>query len=182
MKKEDIKRHLKPYSVYDKRRTTINHAFASAIAPSDDYSEDKMQQALSFLGQIPDSDLLCVFCDSEAETWDHLLGLVKNGELRGFGHQIGNLVPCCKECNSKKGSKEFDRFIRESNRITKDKDELILLLKSYQNKFAIEIDLERLREKSPIEYGEFIKKKEKIFRLMSEADVLASTLRKSILD
>ncbi|QYJ92759.1 HNH endonuclease [Shewanella spartinae] len=182
MKKEDIKRYLKTYSVYSKRRTTINHAFASAIAPSDDYSEEKMKQALSFLGQLPDSDLLCVFCDSEAETWDHLLGLVKNGELRGFGHQIGNLVPCCKECNSKKGSKEFDRFIRESNRITKNKDELILLLKSYQNEFAIEIDLARLREKSSKEYDEFLKKKKEIFRLMSEADDLASTLRKSILD
>lgn len=182
MKKEDIKRHLKTYSVYSKRRTTINHAFASAIAPSDDYSEEKMDKALSFLGQTPDADLLCVFCDSEAETWDHLLGLVKGGELRGFGHQIGNLVPCCKECNSKKGSKEFDRFITESNRITKDKENLIILLQNYQKEFAKEIDLDRLRDRSPKEYDEFIKTKEQIFRLMSEADELANILRESILD
>jgi len=182
MKKEDIKRHLKTYSVYSKRRTTINHAFASAIAPSDEYSEEKISEALSFLGQAPDSDLICVFCDSEAETWDHLLGLVKDGKLRGFGHQIGNLVPCCKECNSKKGSKEFDRFIKESNRITKDRNQLISLLKNYQNKFAKEIDLNRLREKSPQEYDEFQKIKDRIFILMSEADELANILRKNILD
>ena len=76
MKKEDIKRHLKTYSVYDKRRTTINHAFASAIAPSDNYDENIINEALVFLEQNPNEDLKCVFCNEEAETWDHLIGLV----------------------------------------------------------------------------------------------------------
>lgn len=182
MKKEDIKRHLKIYSIYNKRRTTVNHAFASAIAPSDDYSEERMKQALSFLGQSPDEDLRCVFCDSEAETWDHLVGLVKGGELRGFGHQIGNLVPCCKECNSKKGSKEFYRFINESSRVNKDRKELISLLQAYQSKFSKEINLDLLRERSPKEYDEFQNTKEKIFELMSKADELAEGLRKNILE
>jgi hypothetical protein len=48
MKKEDIKRHLNTYSIYNKRRTTINHAFASAIAPSDNYDEKKISEALEF--------------------------------------------------------------------------------------------------------------------------------------
>jgi len=73
MKKEDIKHHLHTYSVYGKRRTTINHAFASVIiAPSDDYDETKISEALKFLGQNPNKDLKCVFCNDEAETWDHL--------------------------------------------------------------------------------------------------------------
>ena len=182
MKKEDIKRHLKTYSVYNKRRTTINHAFASAIAPSDDFDEEKMNEALKFLGQNPDEDLKCVFCNDEAETWDHLVGLVKNGELRGFGHQIGNLVPCCKKCNSKKGSKEFDKFIGEYNKIPFDKNELIELLSQYQRKFAKEINLNILKEKTSTDYEAFLKVKEEIFNLMEKADILAERLRKNILD
>ncbi|QFR43039.1 HNH endonuclease [Sulfurimonas xiamenensis] len=182
MKKEDIKRHLKTYSVYNKRRTTINHAFASAIAPSDDFNEEKMNEALKFLGQNPNEDLKCVFCNDEAETWDHLVGLVKNGELRGYGHQVGNLVPCCKKCNSKKGSKEFDKFINEYDKIYFDKTELIELLSQYQRKFAKEINLELLKNKSPNEYNDFQEVKKEIFNLMEKADVLAEKLRKNILD
>ena len=181
MKKEDIKRHLKTYSINNKRRTTINHAFASAIAPSDDYSEERISEALVFLGQSPDKDLTCIFCDEAAETWDHLVGLVKSGELRGFGHQIGNLVPCCKKCNSKKGSKEFSAFINNSNRVKKNKHELIKLLESYQCNFATEIDLELLRKRSPLEYDEFQTIMEKIFSLMKQADDLAEILRLNIL-
>jgi len=182
VKKEDIKRHLKTYSVYNKRRTTINHAFASAIAPSDNFDEDKMNEALKFLGQNPNEDLKCVFCNDYAETWDHLIGLVKDGELRGYGHQIGNLVPCCKQCNSKKGSKEFGRFIDEYSKIYFDKNELTELLSQYQAKFAKEINLDLLKEKTPDDYKDFLKVKQEIFTLMEKADVLAEKLRKNILD
>ncbi|MFT5836417.1 MAG: hypothetical protein ACI9RG_001323 [Sulfurimonas sp.] len=182
MKKEDIKRHLKTYSVYNKRRTTINHAFASAIAPSDDFDEDKMNEALKFLGQNPNKELKCVFCNEYAETWDHLVGLVKNGELRGYGHQIGNLVPCCKQCNSKKGSKEFDRFINEYNEIYCDKNGLIKLLSQYQMKFSKEINLNLLKEKTPETYKQFLKVKQEVFDLMEKADILAEKLRQNILD
>jgi len=182
MKKEDIKRHLHTYSVYGKRRTTINHAFASAIAPSDNYDEVKIGEALKFLGQNPNENLKCVFCNDEAETWDHLVGLVKNGELRGFGHQIGNLVPCCKNCNSKKGSKEFDKFINQYDKIFFDKNELIELLSQYQMKFAKEINLDLLGKKTPDEYKKFLQLKQEIFDLMEQADILAEKLRKNILD
>ena len=182
MKKEDIKRHLHTYSVYGKRRTTINHAFASAIAPSDDYDKQKINEALEFLGQNPNEDLKCVFCNDEAETWDHLVGLVKNGELRGFGHQIGNLVPCCKKCNSKKGSKEFDKFINQYDNIYFDKNKLVKLLSQYQMKFAKEINLDILKEKTPNEYKAFLKVKQEIFDLMEQADIIAEKLRKNILD
>lgn len=110
MKARSIVSHLKPYSIYKKRRTTIAHAFASALAPSDDYDEDKVRAALEALGQDPNS-LHCVFCFAPAETWDHLVSLVKNGEPNGHGHQIGNLVPCCRHCNSSKGGKPFEAYV-----------------------------------------------------------------------
>jgi hypothetical protein len=36
MKRESIRNHLRPYSILGRRRITINHAFASAIAPYDE--------------------------------------------------------------------------------------------------------------------------------------------------
>src|SRR5262249_13804437 len=39
VKLADIKPHLRPYSIVQRRRTTINHAFASALAPCDEYVE-----------------------------------------------------------------------------------------------------------------------------------------------
>jgi hypothetical protein len=178
--KKDIYRHIKTYSIYHKRRTTINHAFASAIAPSDSCSEKTISDALIFLGQDPDSDLNCVFCGAPGETWDHLVGLVKNGELRGYGHQIGNLVPCCKECNSKKGSKNLSIFIRESSRVNKNPEKLIKLLESYQEKFATEIDLTLLKSKLPQEFEEFNRIKNEILLLMKKADNVAEKLRENI--
>jgi hypothetical protein len=182
VRKEDIKRHLRTYSVYDKRSTTISHAFASAIAPTDQYNDDLLCGALRFLGQNPEDELTCVFCAAPAQTWDHLVGLVKAGELRGFGHQIGNLVPCCKGCNSEKGNKEFAVFINSSNRINGDKTELIRLLRSYQRRFAKEINLSELQRKLPNEYAEFQSVKQEIFELMKKADEIAKQLRDRIVE
>lgn len=179
MKKEDIKKHLSIYSIYNKRRTTINHAFASSIAPSDSYDDIKVSEAISYLGQSANSVLKCVYCEDEAQTWDHLVGLVKNNELRGYGHQIGNLVPCCKECNSKKGSKDYKVFIHEHNKIRKNKEKLINLLSSYQETYSTKLNFEKL--KASQEYEDFLIIKDKIFELMKEADLIAEKIRKNIL-
>jgi len=48
--------------------------------------------------------------------------------------------------------------------------------------FAKEIDLDLLKEKTPDEYKAFLEKKQEIFDLMEEADILAEKLRKNILD
>jgi len=110
LKAKSIVSHLKPYSIFKKRRTTIAHAFASALAPTDMYEEGKIEAALRALGQDPDN-LHCVYCFESAQTWDHLFNLVKGGESNGYGHQIGNLVPCCRDCNSSKGGKSFEAYI-----------------------------------------------------------------------
>lgn len=111
MKKQDIKRHLQDYSIYGKRKTTIVHAFASALSVADTYDESKVDQALRLLGQNPEKDLLCVYCNRAAETWDHIMAVVKKGKFSGFGHQVGNLIPCCKDCNSKKGNQDWKTFL-----------------------------------------------------------------------
>ncbi|QQK02974.1 hypothetical protein JFN94_02005 [Burkholderia anthina] len=110
MKAKSIGSHLKPYSIFKKRRTTIAHAFASALAPTDIYDKIKVDGALRALGLDPD-DLRCVYCSKSAQTWDHLFNLVTNGEANGCGHQIGNLVPSCRDCNSAKGGKPYEVFV-----------------------------------------------------------------------
>ena len=78
MKKRSIKSHLSLYSIFQKRRTTINHVFASAIAPVDEYDEVELGEAIRSLGQDPEGDLQCIYCGLRADTWDHLVDLVKN--------------------------------------------------------------------------------------------------------
>ena len=156
MKKEDIKKHLSIYSIYNKRRTTINHAFASSIAPSDSYDDIKVSEAISYLGQSANSVLKCVYCEDEAQTWDHVVGLVKNNELRGYGHQI-----------------------HEHNKIRKNKENLINLLSSYQETYSTKLNFEKL--KASQEYEDFLIIKDKIFELMKEADLIAEKIRKNIL-
>lgn len=180
MKKTTIKKHLNAYSIYGKRNSTINHAFASALAPFDNYDENKINEALQFLGQKGEAELLCVFCNNKATSWDHLTGLVKDKQLRGYGYQIGNLVPCCGTCNSQKGSKEFETFIKEDS-VKEDtaKTVLINLLNNYQKKFAKEINIQNLENEDEFKKYQFLK--EQIFKLMQEADVIATGLRTKIL-
>jgi hypothetical protein len=177
MKKQSIKSHLAPYSILQKRKTTINHAFASGIAPVDEYEEVKLGAALRLLGQDPDGDLICIYCGLQAETWDHLIGLVEKAELRGYGHQIGNLAPCCRDCNSKKGAKGWDVHLR---RVVPDQSAFeakYSLISSYIDRYAAPVNLKRAAEMLPDDWMRYCEIKREIFRLMAEADTVATRLR-----
>jgi hypothetical protein len=177
MKKQSIKFHLSQYLIHNKRKTTINHAFASAIAPVDTYDEAILSTALRVLGQNPDEELTCVYCGAQAETWDHLVGLVEKGELRGFGHQVGNLVPCCKKCNSKKGAKDWETHLEGEVTDEIDLEMKRQLIASYLAKYATPVNLENAKAQLPDDWIRYCAIKEEIFNLMKEADELADHLR-----
>lgn len=171
MGKKSIGKHLEPYSIYKKRRTTINHAFASAIAPSETYNEARLDEALKLLGQDPTRDLNCVYCDAPADTWDHLVGLVKSRGPSGHGHQLHNLVPCCKSCNSKKGGKAWEDFLQD-----KEKRQLIkLYIERCRDSAGLRRTDKPSQEQKDIE--EYYKVRDEIFRLMSKADTIAAKIR-----
>jgi len=180
MKKHSIKFHLSPYSIHQKRTTTINHAFASAIAPVDEYVEAIVGDALRLLGQNPDGDLFCVYCESPAETWDHLIGLVQNGELRGYGHQIGNLVPCCSKCNSEKGAKDWEVYLGKKLLDPSAFAEKRGRIASYRDRYAALVSLEYAKKQSPDDWTRYGQIKDEIFKLMNEADDVAARLRDTI--
>ena len=180
MKIESIKKYLKSYSIVNRRKTTINNAFASALAPFDNYDLVRLKNAMEFLGQADLENLICVYCGNFAETWDHLVGLVKNSELNGNGHQIGNLIPCCKSCNSKKGNQDWRTFIRKTIFDSEKSIQLEEKLDSYHQQFSTSLDLSWSRTNSPQLWEQYSVIKQKIFDLMTQADQIANQLRLEI--
>lgn len=179
MKIESIKSHLQSYSIMKKRQTTINHAFASAIAPNDSYDMKVIKEAVALLGQDPKKDLLCVYCDELAETWDHVFGLVRELKFSGYGHVIGNLLPCCKKCNSEKGNRDWEDFIKRKNNgnfIAK-----VNMLKQYFGKYLPKkVTYEEIKAVCPVEIDRLNLIKDRIIELFKEADTIAEKVREKI--
>ena len=175
MKKDTIKKKFKAQKIKG-RKSTVSGAFASALAPYDQYDEKRIDEAMKFLGQKNLPELTCVYCGKDANTWDHLVNLVKRGEFRGYGHLLGNLVPCCSDCNSKKRDVPFEDYILDKkNPISGNRKKLVDKLKSYQKKYANEIDVETLR--SHPKYSEYLILRDEIVEKMEEADLLAEEIR-----
>ena len=176
MKYSDIKRYLKPYSIHGLRKTTINHAFASSIAPCDAYSDEQVRDAIVRLGQDPNADLLCVYCGREAETWDHVFATVSDSEFSGAGHRLGNLLPCCKQCNSKKGNKDWDKYIDGLSAPESEKSRRKRIIAKY---LADLFHPDVLPSELP-EYRELLALRDQIIRIMQDADVLARNIREKM--
>lgn len=175
MKAKSIISHLKPYSIFKKRRTTIAHAFASALASADIYDEDKVAIALRALGQNPDN-LHCVYCCQPAQTWDHLFNLVKGGESNGHGHQIGNLVPCCRDCNSSKGGKSFEVYVDSLERLTHERRvQLKARLREHSAQNRTNRPLPSMNERVLLEKYRGIQ--DQVLALLQEADACATEIR-----
>jgi len=109
-----FKAKMKQYRIVS-RSSTISHAFASALAPADSFSESDVLAAMSSLGVVTSKGFLCVYCEDIATTADHLNGLVADSRFTGHGHVLGNLVPACGPCNMSKGGKDWREFCAERN-------------------------------------------------------------------
>ncbi len=177
---ESIKSHLNPYSIYGKRRTTINHAFASAVAPNATYDRKIVGDALRTLGQDPETDLTCVYCGKAAETWDHIFGLVKNNGFSGFGHVVENLAPCCRSCNQKKGNKNWKVFFAAPEiAMLPGSKKREKYLARYVTRYESSVQ-ENVKSVCPVEMKNLDEIKEKVFKLLEKADVLAAEIRRKM--
>jgi len=168
-----IRGHLRPYSIVGRRRTTINHAFSSAIVPCDAFDEVNVREAIVLLGHNPDLDLQCSCCGALAETWDHVFATVSAGEFSGHGHRLGNLLPCCKPCNSKKGNKPWLSYICS---LKLDGDLLhqrTNLIQSYLERFEIS---DVLTHHLP-QYNELQQIRRDVLGLLARADQVAAEIR-----
>lgn len=171
MKVDSLNKVLKPYSIHGRRRTTINGSFASAVVPRENYDRQRAIEAIKLLGQDPDGDLACVYCSSPARTWDHLVPKVLNGLPNGPGHQVGNLVPCCKDCNSRKGKRDWRGFVAD---LVSDEVECrarIELLTQYHAAFVQQMAAPFEADKEL--WKEYLETKDQILELMKKADGIA---------
>jgi hypothetical protein len=184
LKLDSIRKHLQPYSIFNRRRTTIAHAFASAIAVVEDYDRSRVSEAIRILGQDPDSDLLCVYCGEPAQTWDHLRGLVKSGSWSGFGHTIANLVPCCDKCNSQKRNRDWLEFLKFKNEGNDAKfQERFKLLTDYSHRqSARALTYEDIQRLCPDEVRSFENSRDTILAEMKRADTIADAIRRKVAD
>ena len=175
MKREDIRRHLKKeYSIVQSRRSTINHSFASALSIADVPDDGEIIHALHILGQDPDGELQCAYCGEKAETWDHVSALVKNGEYSGHGHQLNNLLPCCKGCNSSKGNKHWESFLTSKGTNTPER---VARIRAYVN-MGVANTWQRMQEYCAVELDELRQIKEQVLKLLGEADAKADAIRR----
>ena len=174
MRYSDVKRHLQPYVMVTKRKTTINHAFASAVAPCDEYDSQRIRSAIVDLGQDPDLELDCVYCGKPAETWDHVFATVKKSVFSGHGHRMGNLLPCCKPCNSKKGNRSWQAYLSTLLIPDADRESRQGLIASYLEKHHVLDDLPAVH----CDYEELGRIRSQVLALLAEGDVIAARIRR----
>jgi len=183
LKLDSIRNHLRPYSIFNKRRTTIAHAFASAIAVVEGYDRSRVADAIRALGQNPDSDLLCVYCGEPAQTWDHLRGLVKNKSWSGFGHTVANLVPCCKKCNSEKRNRDWLDFLKSKNSDDQAQfQQRFKLLNDYSQRQSVwALKYRDIQQLCPDEVRSLENARDAILAEMKKADTIAEAIRNKVI-
>jgi hypothetical protein len=168
-----IKDHLKPYYIFSRRATTINHAFAASVAPNDDFEDERVRKALLLLGQDPDAAILCAYCGAPAETWDHVHATVAKKEFSGHGHRLGNLLPCCKPCNSKKGNKDWRAYLGQIGL----KEDVHAEREGRISRFLQEYGVVDAVPDQSMEYRKLVKLRDEILARFKQADELAEKIR-----
>jgi 5-methylcytosine-specific restriction endonuclease McrA len=176
MRYKSIRSHLKAYSLVAKRTTTINHAFAAAIAPYDDFDDQRVREALAVLGQDADDELFCAYCGQRAETWDHVYATVQDTEFSGHGHRLGNLLPCCKPCNSSKGNQGWREYLRRLNIPEKARSDRECRIEAYLEKYGL---IDEVPEHLP-EYQELLDLRRQVREIFKRADALAEVIRRKV--
>jgi 5-methylcytosine-specific restriction endonuclease McrA len=170
-----IKRPLRPLMI-TRRKGTIQSAFAAAIAPHDEYDEAEAKKLLLRLGQKADA-LTCVYCGASADSWDHVVGTVSDGEFTGVGHRLRNLVPCCSPCNTSKRGKSWRDYLNGLRQPASIRNKRVKRIKAHIK--GCEKDSNKAWRNFP-EYKQLQDKRDKILKLMEEGDELAETIRKKL--
>jgi hypothetical protein len=174
LKLSDLKKQMRRHSIVSERKTTVTNAFVAAIAPVDDYDPVLSANAMTLLGQGDLEHLTCVYCGKEAETWDHLFPLVRDRRPTGDGSTLGNLVPCCKNCNSLKRNNDWKKWAI-SMELPR---EMIDAIERYSEAFSRRHwTYAELRESSPALVDEYFHKLDSIVDAFATADELATQIR-----
>lgn len=175
MKIDSIKRYLRPQSIMG-RKSTFSNAFASALAPHDAYSAKLVAEAVRDLGQDPESELVCVYCDAPGATWDHVFNRVIKGEFSGHGHRIRNLVPCCRTCNERKGQKPWREWLAIVSP-TSLEQRAAKMERFLNGAVSASLSSEHFDRYAGSEMQRYLQIRRTVFELLQEADALAVSIR-----
>jgi len=156
------------------RTTTVSHAFAASIAPCDTFDDQTVRIAVTLLGQDPDAELECAYCGARAETWDHVHATVQDKKFSGYGHRLGNLLPCCKPCNSRKGNKNWLVYLESLPIPEPSRSERARRIAAYLTEYGAK---DAIPEHLP-EYAQLQELRSQVLQLFREADELASVVRR----
>jgi hypothetical protein len=165
---------MKKVSIAGERGSSINNAFASALAMVGVFDEEAINKALERLGQSPTEPLRCAYCDNTATDADHLVGLVKATRYTGHGQVVGNLVPSCGPCNQRKGNKPW-RDWAQAEGLSKERIDQIA---EYESLAPPAVSEEQLREFYPDLMEAYEKLKNLCKDIMRAADNLANEIQR----
>lgn len=169
-----FKKKMKKVSIAGERGSSINNAFASALALVSAFDEESINKALEKLGQAPTELLRCVYCGAPATDADHLNGLVKATRYTGHGQVIGNLVPSCGPCNQRKGNKPW-RDWAESEGVCPER---IARIADYESLAPPAVSEEHLKELYPDLMEAYERLKNLCKDVMRAADNLANEIQR----
>jgi 5-methylcytosine-specific restriction endonuclease McrA len=170
-----FRKKMQEVSVYDERATSINSAFAAALAQVGKFDVGEINAALEELGQgDATKELTCVYCDEPAEDADHLKGLVLNKRYSGHGQVIGNLVPCCKSCNSRKQNRPWQQWADIKGVSTERRKQIV----GYETLAPPPVSEDQLRELYPDLMQAYERLKHLCHDAMRAADDLAREIRR----
>lgn len=177
-------------STLKQRSSTINNAFAMSITP---YIRPDNSELNDYYKKLKIEENQCAYCLRKGigSGRDHLKPLVHNGMPTGYITDIHNLVPCCSECNSSKGSKTFEEWYKSSKNIVRLKnfglsekniEEHYETILEFSSNISDPIDFEKILGKEL--WSEYKKRKEDLNRQLKEnqefCDMLCSKIKKSI--
>lgn len=134
------------------RTSTISNAFTIAITP---YITPSQEEIDKLLQELEVEEGQCVYCLRKANATDHFRPLVKDGMPNGYISDINNLVPCCSECNSSKGKKDWDEWYTSPKNIDRLLSFGLSLEQIEQRKLVLERFAKRT-EQARIDYASLV--------------------------
>lgn len=163
------------------RTSTISNSFAMSITPYINPTDEEVKNLYETLGI---SIGQCAYCLRESGSVDHFRSLVKDGMPSGYVTDITNLVPCCTQCNSKKGGKDWYEWYTSNENIKRLKDEVGLCDEQIQTRIEKLQAFEKNTKSYKIdfydvlgdEYNEYIRRKEELNKRLKEEQEFCDTL------
>ena len=85
------------------RSSTIVRTVYKNLMPWIEFQDKDLKKIEDYFGDIRN----CVYCGKKANTVDHINPLIGEKKPTGCINEPNNILPCCSDCNSKKGGNDW---------------------------------------------------------------------------